>query len=1676
MTDVNQLDLKIAGDRQCRTANSEGQKASDKALAPLHTALGDQDFAVMVRMVSALRMPPPFFGLVGALSYASKCLSSLCDGESFVRLRQFRDAAARIAFKLSRHTELPSHLTATPDPKSLNATLRLFFERSGRYPRHIEDQICAIKALALTHAVGSNNSIAETFAARLLTLQRSAAKEGKSSLHWQQLAANLPFRDEEAQALLKQTTFDPIRDFVQELLLLLDGKVPDLMLETDKTKVINANHCSAESHDNDQDNPDRETTPTSDEDGEESVRHSDHELSQGFVDWQKKRATNAHRLAACGFPFGWNHLHPLELQRATTQIATVLETPSSETRNLACLAAISLASGLPPALALCIPLLANDDLWLDIDAGILHWNLNRVTKRQLPAPGLLAASYHPSSVVRMPLPILVASSLKSFMSARGDATRVDDLLFPVATDKEDLLSRYEQFLKLGDTSSHCPRPARFAYSLGRCVLASTGQDVIAALCSLDFTLAASGQLHYVCLNESLLFDALDSTYEFLRLGKIIRPQTLGYIGSPYRPRDEQVITGWRKILGEVKRLEAHITPRMAISDFIGIFNQLNLHNLGAVAFLSGHRGTRLERLTYPMLFSSNEFLGISDKESSEYSSYRVLPRFDSLDCILDAHLKLLKSLATRMNREDRMLAKRLEAISTGQRKHCPLFFTLVANENTWKLRPIRTKELTDYFTKEFAAARNFGRHFWLSKLIERGASRMLVRFLLGHARRGMEPHGAAGGVSVRTACDTIAPTLDSIASECGFPTTRLAPRATIVIPRRVSFSFPRAFPESKNESVDDYIASLDVPGHRASVLAEPCPFDSLTLVCHTAIEFIRGRFIEETSTLTPWSRLLLALLIFDGIFDSRQLESTWAAIPGSVLRLGQTPIIEFAYERGFRPILLQPPSASCLDQILGLHPIEFETACHEVSSWAQTVSGYSFSTPKEGITFLAGLMRRWMSIEISPWLITASTYEFSSACISMPSIARLSFGRPASFDLDDPYPPARTRRNASNSLESEIDALAKIVRRIGDTTKRTGENRKRLIQLKGALEAHLKSDLSPMAADICIWQLAESTMDNAMEVASDASYLGRLKPGLKNLDPQMCFADLDPEDWLALQERIEDGHNGEQLKQQRSALRRLANYCRNQGCAIPGSIFAAGEDKASPIKHASAVYISERDVERVGAAIADYFQPTPLLRAMAEAKLALCASAPLRSGEISRVRTIDIGIVTTAVAITSSGFSHLKKQGLSRGNVELGEAQYLQLVSLRDQVAKLSNHRDGYLWLVDDPKKRFWDVSEIDQMLGRALRLATGEKNARIHSFRGSAIARKVTPHVGALLECLVSRQVIKLPSPTTEDSEWLRVSAAARQARHTRPLTTIRYYCGTWPLQMYLELFRTLERIPINDGYARLSDGTRPAALRQAVSRIRRKFPDAPLAEWQMFTERLKRITSIPSIETLLSSSETTSKVTPHPSNSSAKTDSQRIHYLLLRQSELEIAVATDESRIPTSYVPLLEKSCLHHAHASNNAGFSAKQRRDWQRRLASPTGQNLISAAAHIHDVQAITKAIRLLDQDTTTEISEECLLQVIRTLRDVVPKDVTFNILPSMHNSSQLLQQKIRVIDPDATIKRSSKRFGCGYVLTLSAANQSKRGPLPDGMTTEIFRQALRVQLTLLVTQPFGDPGYV
>ena len=171
----------------------------------------------------------------------------------------------------------------------------------------------------------------------------------------------------------------------------------------------------------------------------------------------------------------------------------------------------------------------------------------------------------------------------------------------------------------------------------------------------------------------------------------------------------------------------------------------------------------------------------------------------------------------------------------------------------------------------------------------------------------------------------------------------------------------------------------------------------------------------------------------------------------------------------------------------------------------------------------------------------------------------------------------------------------------------------------------------------------------------------------------------------------------------------------------------------------------------------------------ADVKLSLCSHSPFRSGEINRVRSERRHQSSCSVHHIERVQSPEEPKAFTRqrpaGRYAAPKTSFP--CSAAEQV---STQKSGYLWLLDDPDRRFSDVAELDYVLGQALRIATGEGKARIHCLRGAAVARDTTPTAEDVLVSTADGASIGLPTSSADDREWLAISIAARQARHSRP------------------------------------------------------------------------------------------------------------------------------------------------------------------------------------------------------------------------------------------------------------------------------------------------------------------
>ena len=181
-------------------------------------------------------------------------------------------------------------------------------------------------------------------------------------------------------------------------------------------------------------------------------------------------------------------------------------------QSYAALAICCLLSGLSAQFTIRLPLISNDDLWLDLDSGQLLWNY-RLVIRSDDGPSPARGDYE-----RIPIRMDVRALrfLRHQRVDRPNAEILGDLLgAPSGQEARPWLVGYRDFVRSLSEHPHPSRDARFARSLGLTYLHVTQSDVWPALLALDFSYISLGTLHYISVDDALLREQEEHVARFL---------------------------------------------------------------------------------------------------------------------------------------------------------------------------------------------------------------------------------------------------------------------------------------------------------------------------------------------------------------------------------------------------------------------------------------------------------------------------------------------------------------------------------------------------------------------------------------------------------------------------------------------------------------------------------------------------------------------------------------------------------------------------------------------------------------------------------------------------------------------------------------------------------------------------------------------------------------------------------------------------------------------------------------------------------------------------------------------------------------------------------------------------------------------------------------------------------
>ena len=916
--------------------------------------------------------------------------------------------------------------------------------------------------------------------------------------------------------------------------------------------------------------------------------------------------------------------------------------------------------------------------------------------------------------------------------------------------------------------------------------------------------------------------------------------------------------GWRKIQFSCVNALRDISTASNADDLVNAFNTLATARLLTFITLTGHRGTKVERLTGSALYLSATLLSMFDKDVGDYQSRRVIPAHTLVDRLLaqwqeDVRIFLERADCLGLGWQ----SKRRRSVAQLSLNRC-VFYHLGVNHSNAGTTIIRKSidgaALVRCADRHFGQPLNIGRHFLATQLLISGIDMWLVRVLTGHSRANSEPFSDAMGRPPRYALEQLSSSIDAIFAALDLepiggwhkglqPRTLLVPKGGVPSPLG-----------------DPYLH----PNVKKNLRVLPPPFDSHTLLAIRTVEDVRSRMLEEYLLPDQQSRLILSLIVFDAM-DPIDLRSILDDLERSLVFVGNTAWAIWKREGCSHEICM--PLNPCTHMAL----VDLDTSAkHEWKQHIESVGQWigvqypELRWPLHGneiFEVFAALALRWRRYVCSPSLLTAQSRAVPSATPSRRSLLRLAAG-PANDAAPSKMGKAIRQGNSKLLIKggTAFEIVKKRLSGLGTNAKGEGEELELATKLIEKLEAiDVSSDLRVDVLKLVLMYEAELRLSGANSVDQLNSLKGYVAQVISALELLTPFDDLrdftgeEIEEWVvAAKYKLDlEGKRTMAVLEDRTRYFGLKRFLRSGaalGWDVPKGLFADDGDYEmfrGMRKSAASILVLKRDHVEVRRLLTDHFEFYPFLGRRALLSSELLEHAALRSMEQCVLRKTCIAKSIDALDICADRFSHLKSMHATR-LIPLPK-------HLSDAIQDIENDpfdtRSRYLFLSDDATD--WsDAHAIDDALINALTQATGESSIRKHSLRAAAICNRISPNWERIATALVQGDWTTDQFSSFFDEDCKRGFASfiygTREAGHGHPLITSVYYFSVWPFLLAGQLRATLHGLqPQSALLARVFGNT--DSIRKAKSVA--KKTGVPFDMWKKCQQLSMRRVSLPAL-----------------------------------------------------------------------------------------------------------------------------------------------------------------------------------------------------------------------------------
>lgn len=1641
-----------------------------------------------------IQSPPDGAGLIVALQSALECLQTLVKVRSIPSLEVYLNQFTSSLTALVSWDQLPAQMRARPDAKSYKNAYRLWLElRTKSVAPELAEPLRQALGVVFGFHLSKRKEVSEATATVCLALVRAAAGESSSKGIWRQLVERLKLNDQSLAKLSQELEHEPARNFIARLAGMLDIQLHPLKVEA--SAMLGGT--------GQQDGNGRlQSAADSTENRPVAALHSEDEIERpgSLVRWQAERAVRSSMALIAGLS-DWNMLDVPGLKRVIDRIKESGRERSDGRYWL--LAIISLITSLPPRLALQLPLITNDDMWIDLVAGGIWWNRAKLVKQEDLPEQVVAGGNKPGQHFFIPFPNDIGCELLALaaLPRQLEQQTLFDLLFN-DLDLDNVRRAYGRFLRGGEEeqSEHVPYAARFAYSFGAAMLAATRNQIATGICTLDLRHLAGAEPQYLCIEKQFLHQAFAVTYASLGLDAPRPYPGPDWVGSLACPRKSVVLDAGKSLNDSIARSCTELQS-CTVDQVDDHWNKLVICRAAAFCLGVGHRGHKFHRVTVGDLYAVPGLANLRDKQTSLLLT-RIVPLSRSMRSLLAGHRADIVRLGKILRHADRAAALRLTKIGNGETPSSSAFFKIKrTSKGRIAFLPLKTADVRAAL-QELQVAVNGGRHYLISEAVALGMPAVLLRTITGHSRGGGQPFHFAGGLAPADMYPVVAQFLEAIHQ--GFlPREWSSIRGTVDEP----IALPLTRRALKTESISESGAARRPMVGPAFWHKRSDPFSRYTLLHHAFAMRVITELCRGAPGLSPWAAFMVSLVFVDGVNWPERLQLAWkSATPDGIRRIKQTPIVTWTNatkSQDFVP--LQPVTAAFLDQGLGIQKVPSLDQCQSQSmEWLRLLESRNqwSSDVQEMLHEVCAVARSSLTLEMPPWVQTADRPEMDAAKLSMTSLARIAFGKPA---LNQGPLPIRVKRTLeSDRSPNTLGYVCAIANHMGSIKKKHGEEDRRAALLLEKLQLWRSQAWAPSgeALGVVDWleheYCAATSNEDRLDVASTATYLSKARPGLLGRGHPLEWYDSD---WFAFISKSLEGKAGGYKQQTVSVLKRFFRFYWEQGAAIPSEAWEAlneVEIDYRVVRHASSTYISRGERDAVANLVKESFEEDTLECEQAFTYTHTCSHACLRANEAKKLAIDDVHPLGSEIVVIAKGFSELKGGETSRRRIPVSPDCIRQLTVLSHRIATAYPGRSS-LFLQGTQEENHEVVDAIEQEMTWALRSITGEEGARGHCLRASNAMDRAIPLMetwiaelrdGTIAASRTSNGRISAWLRTTRGeqdwidgnfdgelpgsqeleelaNEWAVVTRTAMEAGH-HPISCIKYYLAGYPVMMYAERRRWLHYWLPKKGLDSRINHLSNDNFRQIVSRYAEGINGKDA--WHYLLKRLDCVERLRSIETLLAERSVRDQLqSGRGCHFTDNAPAHRLHFATLLLAGATFHTALDLSGVDGKVARNVEQD----VQALNGVALrllgSSKALDKALPTLTDPSSRVIMDHLCSELDAALLTHLLTVLGEGETLRTTPEAdVVATVRQFAAILPPSMTLSVLPEQRHDAVALKTQLLVIDGDIIVKEASKNPSRRFRLLARPRRISGTSARAEGEATSLIRAVLAAQLVLVMGQ--------